>query len=633
MGGPSKYQSCVYECEIWSANMKNDSGTEFPKLLLLFPLMLLVSCGGGGASSSSAVGANSVATMVQQSAPLGTCPTGGITVDVGIDSNGNGILDTSEVGSTQYVCNGANGSDGLTTLVSISNEGAGTNCAAGGKKIEAGQDGNSNGVLDVAEVDVALTAYVCNGPVGAAGNDGLNTLVSIATEPAGVNCTYGGHKVSEGLDSNVNATLDDSEVTSHYYVCDGAPGPTGPAGPTGPTGPAGPAGIGISWVNITGTTQQAAANTGYLANSPSKVSIVLPGAPSLGDIVQVTGVGAGGWEIAQNSGQSVITKNLPNGFGSLWSARDSARNWSGIALSADGSKQVATENGGQIYTSTDTGATWTPRESTRNWSNVASSADGSKLVAVVNPGQIYVSADSGATWTPRESVRNWSGIAMSADGSKQVATVNGGQIYTSPDTGATWTPQESNRSWSNVASSSDGIKLVAVVNPGQIYISADSGVTWTPHESNRTWNSVASSADGVKLVAVADFGQIFTSTDSGVTWTPREWYRSWQDVTSSSDGTRLLATVYGGQIYASTDSGVTWVPGESTRNWFQVASSSDGTTLAATEQVGQIYTSTPSTTVGIAGSITGGQYDALTLQCVGNNTFAVTAFAGNFVFK
>jgi photosystem II stability/assembly factor-like uncharacterized protein len=91
--------------------------------------------------------------------------------------------------------------------------------------------------------------------------------------------------------------------------------------------------------------------------------------------------------------------------GASWTARESARYWSSIISSADGSKLATVEQGGQIYTSTDSGATWTPRDSNRYWSSITSSADGSKLAAVVYTGQIYTSNDSGATWTARDSNR------------------------------------------------------------------------------------------------------------------------------------------------------------------------------------------------------------------------------------
>ena len=76
------------------------------------------------------------------------------------------------------------------------------------------------------------------------------------------------------------------------------------------------------------------------------------------------------------------------------------------------------------------GWVWTPRESSRNWSSVASSSDGTKLVAVVNGGQIYTSINSGVSWTPRESSRNWYSVASSSDGTKLVAVAHSDQIYT-----------------------------------------------------------------------------------------------------------------------------------------------------------------------------------------------------------
>lgn len=90
----------------------------------------------------------------------------------------------------------------------------------------------------------------------------------------------------------------------------GPAGATGPQGPTGATGPQGPPGTGIPWVNVTGTSQQAISNTGYLANNAAQVTITLPASPALGDIVRVSGIGAGGWKIAYNAGQSILTQNM-----------------------------------------------------------------------------------------------------------------------------------------------------------------------------------------------------------------------------------------------------------------------------------------------------------------------------------
>ena len=167
---------------------------------------------------------------------------------------------------------GTNGADGKNTLVKTTNEAAGANCPTGGTKVEVGLDANSNGFLDTAEVIASSTKYVCNGAVGATGAqgpigltgptgatgpqgvqgiqgiqgstgltgpqgvqgvqgaagangvDGKNTLIKTTTEAAGANCANGGTKIEVGLDSNSNGVLDSNEIISNLtkYVCDGS---------------------------------------------------------------------------------------------------------------------------------------------------------------------------------------------------------------------------------------------------------------------------------------------------------------------------------------------------------------------------------------------------------------------------
>ncbi len=596
--------------------------------IVLFSMVLFACSGGGGGSATPQAGQNSVATSVYSQAPLAACADGGITVNAGIDTNSNGVLDSSEVTSTQYVCNGAaggNGTNGFTTLVSVTSEPAGTNCAEGGQKVSVGKDVNANNVLDVSEISSADD--ICNGPTGASG---LNSLFLI--EPEWGICSYGGQVITSGLDLDSNGVLDPGEVTSTSYACNGATGQNGAAGP------------GITWLDVTGPVQQASPNWGYLADSDAQVTITLPAAPAVGSIVQVSGIGGGGWKIAQKAGQSVVTPDIagaPLVTGVQWIARESVRVWAAVASSSDGAKLVAVPAGlgGQIYTSADSGATWTARESIRQWAAVASSADGTKLVAGANGGfgfgQIYTSIDSGATWTARDLNRRWVSLASSADGAKLVAAVYLGRLYTSIDSGVTWTARDTNRWWNHVASSADGTKLAATVQDGQIYTSTDSGVSWTPRDTNRSWVALASSADGAKLAAADVNGSIYTSTDSGATWTPREARDQWRSIASSDDGTRLAAVDMGGYIYTSTDSGATWTARGSQKGWYCIASSSDGTKLFAAVYNGQLYTSTPvrSTTAGIAGSISGAQFDAIALQYAGNNVFTTLSHEGDLVVQ
>lgn len=69
--------------------------------------------------------------------------------------------------------NGATGANGLNALTNTTSIAAGANCATGGVKLELGPDTNGNGVLDVGEIVPALTNYVCNGAIGPQGPIGL----------------------------------------------------------------------------------------------------------------------------------------------------------------------------------------------------------------------------------------------------------------------------------------------------------------------------------------------------------------------------------------------------------------------------------------------------------------------------
>lgn len=455
-----------------------------------------------------------------------------------------------------------------------------------------------------------------------AGNGNLsgsnNTLVGAATSLALPDLTFA-TAIGAGAQATSSNTLTLGRGSDTVLV----PGNVNVAGTI--------AGV-LKWQTVSGTSQQAQPNNGYLTNNDSQVTVTLPTAPNIGDIVRVSGIGAGGWKIAQNAGQTVLGANLGLS-GSNWTPREANRLWQSVSCSANGNKLVVAVWQGLIYTSSDSGMTWTARENTRNWISVASSADGNKLVAAVKNGQIYTSTDSGVTWTPRDINRSWWAVASSADGSRLVAVLNPGLIYTSSDSGISWNPRESSRYWQAVASSADGYKLVALENDGingggQIYTSADSGVTWTPRESVRHWWAVASSADGNKLVAVVKGGQIYTSSDSGVTWTPHESNRVWWAVASSSDGNKLIAAVNAGQLYHSTDSGLSWTPRESNRQWWALASSADGNKLFSLDYQGQIYVSEPNTTPGTAGFLQGLQGSAVELQYIGNGQFLPISHEG-----
>lgn len=82
-------------------------------------------------------------------------------------------------------------------------------------------------------------------------------------------------------------------------------------------------GGGLTWTVVTGTTQAAAVNNGYIANNAGQVTITLPAVSAVGDIVSVTGINnATGWKIAQNAGNQIFfgtTSTTAGAGGSLTS--------------------------------------------------------------------------------------------------------------------------------------------------------------------------------------------------------------------------------------------------------------------------------------------------------------------------
>ncbi len=156
------------------------------------------------------------------------CPNGGITIEIGIDSNGNGILDSEEkIGEPKYICNGVDGIDGRSLIVTMHTDVTG--CSNGGVELTFGYDNNTDGLID----DILQTVQICNGNDGlngSDGNDGLNTIIETITDPA--ECTNGGLEIRIGLDRNRDGDIDetggdDNELISTETICNGIDGSNG----------------------------------------------------------------------------------------------------------------------------------------------------------------------------------------------------------------------------------------------------------------------------------------------------------------------------------------------------------------------------------------------------------------------
>lgn len=64
-------------------------------------------------------------------------------------------------------------------------------------------------------------------------------------------------------------------------------------------------GGGLTWTTVSGTSQSAAVNNGYITNNAGAVTVTLPATAAIGETVEIAGLGAGGWIVAVATGQSI----------------------------------------------------------------------------------------------------------------------------------------------------------------------------------------------------------------------------------------------------------------------------------------------------------------------------------------
>ena len=146
---------------------------------------------------------------------------GGTRVHIGFD-NGRGegiandkILQYDEEEIILYLCNPSDGSDGEATRITVSDEESGENCENGGKKIETGIDENENDLLDDSEI--TSTDFICNG--SNTDGTGQDALVSFEIIAEGDGCEYGGKRMNYGVDTNSDGQLSEDEITGHRTFC------------------------------------------------------------------------------------------------------------------------------------------------------------------------------------------------------------------------------------------------------------------------------------------------------------------------------------------------------------------------------------------------------------------------------
>jgi hypothetical protein len=330
----------------------------------------------------------------------------------------------------------------------------------------------------------------------------------------------------------------------------------------------------VGWIPTNGTAVQAQTDHGYMLTSSQLVTLTLPASPNVGDIVRISGAGAGGWQVKGNSGQSIFGNFASYSNSYQVSLQNSTYygNYNDVAASVSGTLMYAVGSGiVGVSVSYDSGRTWSQVAGgfSLYCQSVACSANGRIVYAVSTAGAIWMSSNSGSTWSALSG--STTTIACTADGSKYFT---GG-----------------------IACSGNGNCLAKLVG-GVITISTNGGSTFNV--------TVTAPAAGLTCLGV------------------------------SSDCTRLVAGVYNGLLYGSANVGATWATITTTNQFLSGAwMSGDGSKFATAlgtsgSTTGGIYNYAVSVLPDTLGtnSITGSQSSAVELQYIGNGQFVPVSSAG-----
>ena len=133
------------------------------------------------------------------------------------DKGDDGVDGTDGIDGTHAI-DGTSREDGMSTLIATSPEPEGVNCPNSGTKIDAGLDVNGNGALDSEEI--GSTDYICDG-----GSSINNMLTSIVQTDDSLECTAGSKTIAHGLDNGddsgipANGIMETGEIDTRITEC------------------------------------------------------------------------------------------------------------------------------------------------------------------------------------------------------------------------------------------------------------------------------------------------------------------------------------------------------------------------------------------------------------------------------
>lgn len=163
--------------------------------------------------------------------------------------------------------------------------------------------------------------------------------------------------------------------------------------------------------------------------------------------------------------------SVSSNYGSTWTTVLSGTTYGSVALSESGQYQVIADTSRKVMLSSDYGATWGQilLTSTGYVQGLAMSDDGMRITAVEDGGHIWVSSDRGSNWTEKmDAIQGWETVDMSSDGKYQLAAsmLSTRYMAESNDYGQTWSQTKismdfPSTEWTASCMSRDGFVQVA----------------------------------------------------------------------------------------------------------------------------------------------------------------------------
>jgi len=216
---------------------------------------------------------------------------------------------------------------------------------------------------------------------------------------------------------------------------------------------------------------------------------------------------------------------------------------------------------GLVLVTADEGGTWSTRRVANNGGfRAIAFIDPAHGVTVGDGGQIYTTSDSGRTWQQRKSgvTDNLTDIEMEGQ-EGWIAGYTGTMLHTT-DGGQTWTPQNTGTKLSLEALDfSDKQNGWAVGWSGTVIHTTDGGKTWNAVKNTGSSWSLSAIYFKDKLGFLSGFaGQLYRTKDGGATWEAKKVPVSgWLTAITSDSANRIWITTDDGFI-VSEDGGDNW---------------------------------------------------------------------------